>query len=135
MSAVEFRIIVALLAVVILAHIAYSAPRNPQLRANDAAVQFGWIAGLSPNQRGALTAVLVALVACGLLGLIGMFFFSKAGAIAFLIATAVVEIGSRVAFGRGSKSPLEWALATLSTLGSVLVLYLVFFGAAKGLFE
>jgi hypothetical protein len=135
MSAVEFRIILAMLVVVVLAHVAYSAPRNPQLRANEATAQYGWIAGLSPKQRSALIAVLVAFVACGLLGLAGMFFFSKVAAIAFLVASALVEIGSRIAFRGGRKSPLEWALASLSTFGSVLVLYLVFFGAAKGLFE
>ena len=134
MSAVEFRIALVLLAVVVLAHVAYSAPRTEQTRARNATAQFGWIMALSPKQRGALAAFLVAVVACGVLGLIGMFFFSRAGAIVFLAATAIVEVGARIAFRGAQKSPLEWALATLSTVGSILVLYLVFFGAAKELF-
>src|SRR5690348_7429282 len=129
MSAADFRIVLTLLAVVILAHIVYSAPRSSRLRANEAAAKFGWITRLSSEQRSALAAAAVTLVVCGLTGLIGMFFFSRVAAVAFLIATAAVEIGSRVAFRGGSESPLEWALAALSTGGSVLVLYLVFFGA------
>ena len=134
MSGVEFRIVLALLAIVVFAHIAYRAPRAQQFAAHDTAAQFGWIAALSPKRRIALAVALMAVTVCGLLGLLGMFFFSRAAAIAFLIASVTVEVGSRVLFRGGSKSPLEWALANTTTAGSILVLYLAFIGPAKELF-
>jgi hypothetical protein len=134
MSSVEFRIVLVLLGMVALAHIAYSAPRTHELRANERAARFGWIAALSPTKRMVLAGALLAVAVCGLLGLLGMFFFSKAAAIAFLVATITVEVGGRVFFRGGGKSPLEWALANSTTAGSILVLYLAFIGPAKELF-
>ncbi len=135
MTSVEFRVALALVAVLIAAQIAYRAPRSATVRASGDAAQFGWLRALSAKRRCMFAAVAISLVTCALYGLIGMFFFSKIAAAAFLIATVIGEVANRMLFQGARQSPLESALSWLTTGGSLLILYLVFVGPARHLFK
>ena len=133
MSAIEFRVLLALFAVLFLAHVGYRAPRPAEVAARENA-EFDWIRALPKVKRLVLAALLVALLACLIVGLVGMFFFSRPAAVAFFVAVAIVEVGGRFMPGHTTRSSLEWALWVLTTIASILIIYVTFLGSAKELF-
>ena len=123
MTALQFRLILFLFALLLATHMMYNPGRvAPSER-------FAWVYRLPPYQfRLFVIGSLISLVA-GLVGFIGMFFFLRWAAIIFFVAAAEAEL-----FRPYKPNLIEKALDRSIVASEVLLLYLVFFCPAKTLF-
>ena len=123
MTAFQFRCLLTLFVIVLAAYLLYDPNRTANIK------RFEWMLRLPAYQRYLLLAILLVEMAVGLVGLVGMFFFLRWAAIAFLVASATAE------FTRpGRQNTVQKLLAYSVVTGEVLFLYLIFFGPAVPLF-
>jgi len=131
----QFRIVLAVLVMLLLAHVSYSAPRSKQSREAEDDREFGWLRSLPRHRLHAFIALAVASIAAGVVGIAGMFLLYAWAPYAFLAGVVVIEGGSYVMFKRSTKTLLEKVLARSVLVGEIAVLYLVLGGPARHLFE
>jgi hypothetical protein len=124
MTALQFRGVLVLFIVLLVAYVAYDPNRAESGR------RFEWMRQLPSFQRYALLFVLVAVLLAVPIGIIGMFFFLRWAAIAFLVAMTITEL-----LRPGKQNTIEKILAYSVVGGEVLFFYLIFFGPAQALFR
>ena len=135
MTDFQFRLILMGFVGLVLWQAFYTSPKDKELDDLNRERKFGWLKQLSQFKRNTILLILLSVVASGLIGIAGMFFFFKWAAVVYLVATLTAKIGSYMYFKGGVDSTLEKTLRHSVSVGEALLFYLVFFGPAKGLFQ
>ena len=127
MSGLEFRS--ALFGYIVL------ACTDVYFRAAPSDSRFEWLRRLSRWQSVLFIAASVSTLLAVGVGILGMFLFLTWGAVIFTVGALVAEIGNAVLFRGGTRTRLASAVNYLLPTYEASLVYLVFFGPAKQLFQ
>jgi len=127
MTALEFRSLLVVFVLVLLAHLVY----KPSAAMAAASERMSWTTRLPAYKQRLFLAFQVVVFLGGLIGLIGMFFLARWAAIMFILAVVVMKFERPFP----NSDAIDRALRFLVLVGEVLLVYLVFFGPARPLFR